>query len=63
MWIPLVTARPSRAAWRADDLQDPDDDSPPEAPAPSGWHESSWALATGVDVIELPPSAAAAWFA
>jgi hypothetical protein len=27
-----------------------------------GWHESSWIMARGVDVIELPPQAAAALF-
>lgn len=44
----------------------------PQAPAQSaltdderqsGWHESSWVMAQGVEVIELPPSAAAALFA
>ena len=28
----------------------------------SGWHESSWVLAQGVDVIELPASVSAALF-
>ena len=28
----------------------------------SGWHESSWVLAQGADVIELPPPVAATWF-
>jgi hypothetical protein len=42
---------------------DADDDAPDEAGVPGGWHESSWALASGVEVIELPASEAAAWFA
>jgi hypothetical protein len=28
----------------------------------SGWHESSWMLAHGADVIELPAPVAATWF-
>jgi hypothetical protein len=28
----------------------------------SGWHESSWVLAKGVDVIELPAAVSAALF-
>lgn len=28
----------------------------------SGWHESSWVMAQGVDVIELPPAVAASLF-
>jgi hypothetical protein len=28
----------------------------------SGWHESSWVLAQGVEVIELPSGVAAALF-
>jgi hypothetical protein len=28
----------------------------------SGWHESSWVLAHGADVIELPAPVAASWF-
>jgi hypothetical protein len=28
----------------------------------NGWHESSWTLAKGADVIELPASLAASWF-
>ncbi len=28
----------------------------------SGWHESSWVLAHGADVIELPVPVAASWF-
>jgi hypothetical protein len=27
-----------------------------------GWHESSWVLAQGADVIELPAPVAATWF-
>jgi hypothetical protein len=27
-----------------------------------GWHESSWTLAQGADVIELPAPLAASWF-
>jgi hypothetical protein len=34
---------------------------PPELPE-RGWHESSWSLAQGADVIELPPSVAASLF-
>jgi hypothetical protein len=33
-----------------------------EAREERGWHESSWSLAQGVDVIELPAPAAASWF-
>ena len=33
-----------------------------EEPREHGWHESSWVMARGVDVIELPPQAAAALF-
>jgi hypothetical protein len=40
-----------------------DDDAPADGDVPSGWHESSWALAAGVEVIELPASETAAWFA
>lgn len=29
----------------------------------SGWHESSWVMSRGLDVIELPLSASAALFA
>jgi hypothetical protein len=28
----------------------------------SGWHESSWVMAQGLDVIELPPAVAATLF-
>lgn len=28
----------------------------------SGWHESSWVMAQGLDVIELPATAGAALF-
>ena len=41
---------------------------PPARPAATearearGWHESSWSLAQGADVIELPAPAAASWF-
>lgn len=31
-------------------------------PREHGWHESSWVLAHGVDVIELPPMVAASLF-
>jgi hypothetical protein len=34
----------------------------PYEPREHGWHESSWALTHGADVIELPPSVAASWF-
>jgi hypothetical protein len=30
--------------------------------AQHGWHESSWTLAQGADVIELPAPLAASWF-
>ena len=33
-----------------------------EAREERGWHESSWTLAQGADVIELPAPAAASWF-
>jgi hypothetical protein len=41
----------------ADDRNDVDEE------RQSGWHESSWVLAQGVDVIELPTVAGAAVFA
>jgi hypothetical protein len=59
MWTALFDRRrpmPPRA-----DIED--DAEPTEADRSSGWHESSWALASGVEVIELPAAAAAAWFA
>jgi hypothetical protein len=34
----------------------------PEEVRHAGWHESSWVLAQGVDVIELPASLSAALF-
>jgi hypothetical protein len=30
--------------------------------AERSWHESSWTLAQGTDVIELPAQSAASWF-
>jgi hypothetical protein len=39
----------------------PDDDDEREG-ASGGWHESSWVMARGVEVIELPPAAAASLF-
>ena len=33
-----------------------------EAGSAHGWHESSWVLAHGADVIELPAPLAASWF-
>jgi hypothetical protein len=57
--LALITRRLSRllpqAATPADER---DDDELRE----HGWHESSWIMARGVDVIELPPQAAAALF-
>jgi hypothetical protein len=46
----LPPATPRAAAPAADDG--------PER----GWHESSWVLAHGADVIELPAPLAASWF-
>lgn len=31
-------------------------------PRESGWHESSWVMSRGLDVIELSPTAAATLF-
>jgi len=33
-----------------------------DEPRDSGWHQSSWELAQGVEVIELPSAAIAALF-
>jgi hypothetical protein len=40
----------------------PDVRAEPDDVRQSGWHESSWVLAQGVDVIELPASVSAALF-
>jgi hypothetical protein len=59
MWTALFDRRrpmPTNALLDADDDALHDD-------VPSGWHESSWALACGVEVTELPASDAARWFA
>jgi hypothetical protein len=58
MWTALFDRRRPTPA-----CTDIDDDEPADADVPSGWHESSWALASGVEVTELPAAAAAAWFA
>jgi hypothetical protein len=41
---------------------DIEDDVPVDAAVPSGWHESSWALAMGADVTELTDADARTWF-
>ncbi len=40
---------------RADDADDAED-------RQSGWHESTWVMAQGLDVIELPAAVAATLF-
>jgi hypothetical protein len=61
MWTTLFDRRRCVPATA---LPDADDDMPDDiGTTPSGWHESSWALAAGVEVIELPASDAERWFA
>jgi hypothetical protein len=60
MWTALFDRRrqpPANPLLDADD-----DDALADGALPSGWHESSWVLASGVEVIELPPAAAERWF-
>jgi hypothetical protein len=59
MWSALFDRRPPMPT---NALLDADEDAPDDD-VPSGWHESSWALACGVEVTELPASDAARWFA
>jgi hypothetical protein len=61
MWSPFVHRRRPPPPGPA--LVDDDEEPPQDAPAACGWHQSSWALAAGVEVIELPAAAAASWFA
>ncbi len=49
-----LTRRPPQAA--------PEVREPPTEQRQSGWHESSWVMAQGMDVIELPAAAAASLF-
>ena len=61
MWTALFDRRrqpPANSLLDADD-----DDALTDGAVPSGWHESSWALAIGVEVTELPAADAARWFA
>jgi hypothetical protein len=57
--LALITRRLSRLLPHA---APPADDRDDEELREYGWHESSWIMARGVDVIELPPQAAAALF-
>ena len=41
---------------------EPERDTADDEPRDSGWHQSSWDLAQGVDVIELPAAVVAALF-
>jgi hypothetical protein len=40
----------------------PDERADETEPGQSGWHESSWVLAQGVEVIELPAALSASYF-
>jgi hypothetical protein len=59
MWTALFDRRRPVPATT---LFDAEDDAPADADLPRGWHESSWVLASGVEVIELPPAAVERWF-
>jgi hypothetical protein len=61
MWTALFDRR--RQYVPATALPDADEGAPDDAGTPTGWHESSWTLACGVEVIELPAADAAQWFA
>jgi hypothetical protein len=57
--LALITRRLTRLLPHA---TAPLDERGDEEPREHGWHESSWIMAHGVEVIELPPQAAAALF-
>jgi hypothetical protein len=57
--LALITRRLSRLLPHVATLADERDE---EEQREHGWHESSWIMARGVDVIELSPQAAAALF-
>jgi hypothetical protein len=61
MWTALFD-RPRRAPTTPPFHTDEVDTPPDGACAPIGWHESSWVLACGVEVVELPAADAAQWF-
>jgi hypothetical protein len=43
-----LAALPAETAWQRPNFSEP---------AYSGWHESSWALRHGLDIVELPAAA------
>jgi hypothetical protein len=57
----LITDRLTRLTRLLPQVQ-PDVRVGPDELRQSGWHESSWVLAQGVDVIELPASVSAVLF-
>jgi hypothetical protein len=57
--LALITRRLTRLLPHATLPESVRDD---EEPREHGWHESSWIMARGVEVIELPPQVAAALF-
>ena len=58
----LIADRLTRFARRLPPLPAEGDERGHDELAPRGWHESSWLLAQGVEVIELPAPLAASWF-
>jgi hypothetical protein len=58
----LIADRLTRFARRLPQVPPESDDRNDDERAPSGWHESSFLLARGADVIELPAPLAASWF-
>ncbi len=65
MWTALFARRRQLHGGAPLDAESATDDEEASADVSvlSGWHESSWALARGVEVMELPATASSRWFA